>query len=155
MLTVFFTWQLWNNIHTAYADQPDSVELARTLSQNFESMFEKEVCSYSHLSLSHAHTLSLSLTYTHTPTPTPTHTCHAGFPSWCIALLLRLKEGCFIFISMLVVMQWCTHTQTILLFQVGILLHFSDWIIEPMLLYFSLHVSGCGWCGGGLPWLHL
>uniref|UniRef100_F6HV03 Methyl-CpG-binding domain-containing protein 9 n=1 Tax=Vitis vinifera TaxID=29760 RepID=F6HV03_VITVI len=35
--------ELWNNIHTAYADQPDSVELARTLSQNFESMFEKEV----------------------------------------------------------------------------------------------------------------
>ncbi|XVF14120.1 hypothetical protein REPUB_Repub09cG0029900 [Reevesia pubescens] len=35
--------ELWSNICTAFADQPDLVELAETLSQNFESLYEKEV----------------------------------------------------------------------------------------------------------------
>lgn len=43
-----FTLQLWNTIRTAYGDQPDLVELAETLSQNFESLYEKEVRSLSY-----------------------------------------------------------------------------------------------------------
>lgn len=35
--------ELWNNVRTAYADQPDFIELAETLSQNFESLYEAEV----------------------------------------------------------------------------------------------------------------
>ena len=42
-----FDLQLWNTIRTAYGDQPDLVELAETLSQNFELLYEKEVCSLS------------------------------------------------------------------------------------------------------------
>ena len=42
-----FSLQLWNNVRTAYGDQPDLVELAETLSQNFESLYEKEVRSHS------------------------------------------------------------------------------------------------------------
>ncbi|KAL4653492.1 hypothetical protein ACB092_01G307500 [Castanea dentata] len=37
--------ELWNTIRTAYGDQPDLVELAETLSQNFESLYEKEVAT--------------------------------------------------------------------------------------------------------------
>lgn len=42
-----FNLQLWNTIRTAYGDQPDLVELAETLSQNFELLYEKEVRSLS------------------------------------------------------------------------------------------------------------
>ncbi|KAL9257730.1 Methyl-CpG-binding domain-containing protein [Drosera capensis] len=37
--------ELWNNVHSTYADQPDLVQVAETLSQNFESLYEKEVLS--------------------------------------------------------------------------------------------------------------
>ncbi|GMG99338.1 hypothetical protein Nepgr_001178 [Nepenthes gracilis] len=37
--------ELWSNVHTAHADEPDLVHLAKTLSQNFESLYEKEVVS--------------------------------------------------------------------------------------------------------------
>ncbi|XWS30346.1 hypothetical protein CRYUN_Cryun24cG0109300 [Craigia yunnanensis] len=35
--------ELWNNVRTAFTDQPDLVELAESLSQNFESLYEQEV----------------------------------------------------------------------------------------------------------------
>ncbi|XVF16441.1 hypothetical protein REPUB_Repub10bG0031000 [Reevesia pubescens] len=35
--------ELWSNVRTAFTDQPDLVELAESLSQNFESLYEKEV----------------------------------------------------------------------------------------------------------------
>ncbi|OMO80724.1 hypothetical protein CCACVL1_12795 [Corchorus capsularis] len=35
--------ELWRNVRTAYSDQPDLVELAESLSQNFESLYEQEV----------------------------------------------------------------------------------------------------------------
>ena len=35
--------QLWSNVRNAFGDQPDCVELAETLSQNFESLYDKEV----------------------------------------------------------------------------------------------------------------
>ncbi|KAK6267385.1 hypothetical protein QUC31_018222 [Theobroma cacao] len=35
--------ELWSNVRTAYTDQPDLVELAESLSQNFESLYEQEV----------------------------------------------------------------------------------------------------------------
>ncbi|KAJ7970868.1 Methyl-CpG-binding domain-containing protein 9 [Quillaja saponaria] len=38
--------ELWNNIRVVYVDQPDLVELAEKLSQNFESLYEKEVVAY-------------------------------------------------------------------------------------------------------------
>ncbi|KAF5479568.1 hypothetical protein F2P56_000377 [Juglans regia] len=37
--------ELWNNVRTAYGDQPDLVDLAETLSQNFESLYEREVAT--------------------------------------------------------------------------------------------------------------
>ncbi|GKV07676.1 hypothetical protein SLEP1_g19422 [Rubroshorea leprosula] len=37
--------ELWSNVHTAFSDQPDLVDLAESLSQNFESLYEKEVSS--------------------------------------------------------------------------------------------------------------
>lgn len=37
----------------AYGDQPDLVELAGTLAQNFETLYEKEVCTFQ--SLPHTH----------------------------------------------------------------------------------------------------
>ncbi|KAG7981939.1 hypothetical protein I3843_04G023600 [Carya illinoinensis] len=37
--------ELWNNVRTAYGDQPDFVDLAETLSQNFEVLYEKEVAT--------------------------------------------------------------------------------------------------------------
>ncbi|KAA8548087.1 hypothetical protein F0562_004652 [Nyssa sinensis] len=35
--------ELWTNVHIAYGDQPDFVQLAETLSRNFELLYEKEV----------------------------------------------------------------------------------------------------------------
>eukprot|EP00257_Ricinus_communis_P015651 XP_015573615.1 methyl-CpG-binding domain-containing protein 9 [Ricinus communis] len=35
--------ELWNNVRTAFRDQPDVIELVETLAQNFESLYEKEV----------------------------------------------------------------------------------------------------------------
>ncbi|KAA3455958.1 methyl-CpG-binding domain-containing protein 9 [Gossypium australe] len=35
--------ELWSNVRTAFADQPDLVELAESLSENFESLYENEV----------------------------------------------------------------------------------------------------------------
>ncbi|XVE83943.1 hypothetical protein DITRI_Ditri16bG0129400 [Diplodiscus trichospermus] len=35
--------ELWSNVRTAFADQPDLVELAESLSENFESLYEDEV----------------------------------------------------------------------------------------------------------------
>lgn len=35
--------QLWNNVRVAFGDQPDLVELAENLSQNFESLYDEEV----------------------------------------------------------------------------------------------------------------
>ncbi|KAL4353295.1 hypothetical protein GQ457_06G041410 [Hibiscus cannabinus] len=35
--------ELWNNVRSAFADQPDLVDLAESLSQNFESLYEEEV----------------------------------------------------------------------------------------------------------------
>lgn len=43
LIIVAFAWQLWSNVRTAFADQPDLVELAESLSENFESLYEKEV----------------------------------------------------------------------------------------------------------------
>ena len=56
------TLQLWSNVRNAFGDQPDSVELAETLSQNFESLYDKEVgfsCPLS-LDLSSAYCIFLS-----------------------------------------------------------------------------------------------
>nr|GMD15082.1 methyl-cpg-binding domain-containing protein 9 [Ipomoea batatas] len=38
--------EVWNNICTAYGDQPDLLSLAGTLSQKFEELYEKEVLSF-------------------------------------------------------------------------------------------------------------
>lgn len=38
--------ELWNNVHVAFGDQPDLVELAENLSQNFESLYNEEVVMY-------------------------------------------------------------------------------------------------------------
>ncbi|CAK9137780.1 unnamed protein product [Ilex paraguariensis] len=35
--------EVWHNIHTAYGDRSDLIDLADTLSQNFEVLYEKEV----------------------------------------------------------------------------------------------------------------
>lgn len=35
--------QLWNNVRIAFGDQPDLVELADNLSENFESLYDSEV----------------------------------------------------------------------------------------------------------------
>ena len=43
-LIVAFMSQFWNNVRTAFGDQPDFVDLAEKLSQNFESLYENEVC---------------------------------------------------------------------------------------------------------------
>ncbi|GAB2276541.1 hypothetical protein Dimus_011260 [Dionaea muscipula] len=37
--------ELWANVRNAHADQPDLVQAAETLSQNFESLYEKEILS--------------------------------------------------------------------------------------------------------------
>ncbi|RAL40017.1 hypothetical protein DM860_008157 [Cuscuta australis] len=37
--------EVWNNIYTAYGDQPDLIELAGTISQKFEELYVKEVLS--------------------------------------------------------------------------------------------------------------
>lgn len=37
--------QLWNNVRVAFGDQPDLLELAEKLSQNFESLYNEEVVS--------------------------------------------------------------------------------------------------------------
>lgn len=42
-ITIALTCQLWNNVRMAYADQPDYVELAEKLFQNFEALYQKEV----------------------------------------------------------------------------------------------------------------
>ncbi|KAE9590422.1 putative histone acetyltransferase chromatin regulator PHD family [Lupinus albus] len=39
--------ELWNNVRVAFGDQPDFVELAENLSQNFESLYKEEVVAYS------------------------------------------------------------------------------------------------------------
>lgn len=36
-------WQVWRNIYMAYGDRPDLMELAESLSRNFESLYEKQV----------------------------------------------------------------------------------------------------------------
>lgn len=41
-----FTLQLWSIVRNAYGDQPDLSELAETLSQNFESLYEKKVRNF-------------------------------------------------------------------------------------------------------------
>lgn len=44
--------QLWNNVRIAFGDQPDLVELAENLSQNFELLYNEEVgnfCTELHL----------------------------------------------------------------------------------------------------------
>ncbi|KAK4272092.1 hypothetical protein QN277_020691 [Acacia crassicarpa] len=38
--------ELWNNVHIAFGDQPDLVELADKLSENFESLYDSEVLTY-------------------------------------------------------------------------------------------------------------
>ncbi|MED6158579.1 hypothetical protein PIB30_034002 [Stylosanthes scabra] len=38
--------ELWSNVRVAFGDQPDLVELAEKLSQNFESLYEEEVVTY-------------------------------------------------------------------------------------------------------------
>ncbi|KAL2335636.1 hypothetical protein Fmac_016849 [Flemingia macrophylla] len=38
--------ELWNNVRVAFGDQPDLVELAEKLSQNFESLYNEEVVTY-------------------------------------------------------------------------------------------------------------
>ncbi|TKY50406.1 Methyl-CpG-binding domain-containing protein 9 [Spatholobus suberectus] len=38
--------ELWNNVRVAFGDQSDLVELAEKLSQNFESLYNKEVVTY-------------------------------------------------------------------------------------------------------------
>ncbi|OVA18545.1 Bromodomain [Macleaya cordata] len=38
--------EVWHNIHTAYGDRPDLMHLAETLSENFESLYEKEVLTF-------------------------------------------------------------------------------------------------------------
>lgn len=38
--------QLWNNLRYAYGDQPDLVELVETLSENFQRLYENEVCTF-------------------------------------------------------------------------------------------------------------
>lgn len=38
--------QLWNNLRYAYGDQPDLIELVETLSENFERLYENEVCTF-------------------------------------------------------------------------------------------------------------
>ncbi|KAK7266131.1 hypothetical protein RIF29_18771 [Crotalaria pallida] len=38
--------ELWNNVRVAFGDQPDLVELAENLSQNFESLYNEEVVTY-------------------------------------------------------------------------------------------------------------
>lgn len=40
--------ELWNIVRTAYGDQPELIELAESLSQNFESLYEKEVATVVH-----------------------------------------------------------------------------------------------------------
>jgi len=45
-LYVKFSVQLWNNVRIAFGDQTDVVELADKLSQNFESLYEEEVCKF-------------------------------------------------------------------------------------------------------------
>ncbi|KAM6573464.1 hypothetical protein CsatA_017544 [Cannabis sativa] len=37
--------ELWSNVRNAFGDQPDLVELADTLSQNFETLYDEEVVS--------------------------------------------------------------------------------------------------------------
>ncbi|XP_019452879.1 PREDICTED: methyl-CpG-binding domain-containing protein 9-like [Lupinus angustifolius] len=39
--------ELWNNVRVAFGDQPDLVELAENLSQNFEWLYKEEVVAYS------------------------------------------------------------------------------------------------------------
>ncbi|KAJ0095444.1 hypothetical protein Patl1_16168 [Pistacia atlantica] len=41
--------EVWHHIRTAYSDQSDLLELAEKLSQNFEVLYEKEVCWFSPL----------------------------------------------------------------------------------------------------------
>lgn len=43
-LIVAFMLQFWSNVRTAFADQPDFVDLAEKLSRKFESLYENEVC---------------------------------------------------------------------------------------------------------------
>ncbi|KAJ1416476.1 Zinc finger, PHD-type [Sesbania bispinosa] len=38
--------ELWNNVRVAFGDQPDLVDLAEKLSQNFESLYNEEVITY-------------------------------------------------------------------------------------------------------------
>ncbi|XP_019428002.1 PREDICTED: methyl-CpG-binding domain-containing protein 9-like [Lupinus angustifolius] len=38
--------ELWNNVRVAFGDEPDLVELAENLSQNFESLYNEEVVTY-------------------------------------------------------------------------------------------------------------
>ncbi|KAL5150389.1 Methyl-CpG-binding domain-containing protein 9 [Glycine soja] len=38
--------ELWNNVRVAFGDQPDLVELAEKLTQNFESLYNEEVVTY-------------------------------------------------------------------------------------------------------------
>lgn len=46
-MVIAFNWQFWTNVRIAYKDQPDLIKLAETLSDNFDSMYEKEVCKLS------------------------------------------------------------------------------------------------------------
>lgn len=40
---MFDVLQLWSNVRVAFGDQPDLVELAEKLSQNFELLYDEEV----------------------------------------------------------------------------------------------------------------
>ncbi|XP_038982660.1 methyl-CpG-binding domain-containing protein 9-like isoform X2 [Phoenix dactylifera] len=46
--------EVWHNICTAYGDRPDLMQLAKTLSQKFESLYEKEVLNLAQKFLDHA-----------------------------------------------------------------------------------------------------
>ncbi|KAK7316429.1 hypothetical protein VNO77_35457 [Canavalia gladiata] len=53
--------ELWNNVRVAFGDQPDLVELAEKLSQNFESLYNEEVVTYVQKFIEYAKLESLSI----------------------------------------------------------------------------------------------
>ncbi|XP_027358287.1 methyl-CpG-binding domain-containing protein 9 [Abrus precatorius] len=53
--------ELWNNVRVAFGDQPDLVELAEKLSQNFESLYNEEVVTYVQKFVEYAKLESLSV----------------------------------------------------------------------------------------------
>uniref|UniRef100_A0A5B6ZUU5 Putative methyl-CpG-binding domain-containing protein 9 n=1 Tax=Davidia involucrata TaxID=16924 RepID=A0A5B6ZUU5_DAVIN len=52
--------EVWHNIHTAYGDRSDFIDLAETLSQNFEALYEKEVLALAQKLLESANSNCLS-----------------------------------------------------------------------------------------------